>query len=279
MGRSNKRQKRKKQPTRRLCKPGESKLFYVKCRDAEGNICRHKMKIAADGHVMLLDHPRGEPGKTLCYYRLAGIAPCGCYSVLSQLQSRGKQLYRDAGWEESNWSFSGAAKGGIWPSQAKGTSNFLEGLTRAGSACSAAKAVLRTGGCFAQHVREHRKKPVWVLSQDVERVRTIVLCGEPAWFSIWSRSERYVARAGGFIKACCSRGAILWDATLPGVAAMVVEGMESTSPGGSMLLRLTERLLDGWLGVLRGPTQGRATSTSSPASPGPPPSGPCPASP
>jgi hypothetical protein len=252
--------RQKHRQKRRARKQGESQIFYTKCVDGDGNVCRHRVKLMPDGHIALLDHERGEPAKTLAYYTLSGERPTGCYEVLHRVRARNSLLphlfFREA------------------RELPKDTMAFVVRHVEAARACRMLRQALRAPGVYAKLVRQAGRRALWVVSQDADRAHTVAACGEPAWFSLWARQRSYVTSAGGLVKSGVPAGAILWDATFPGVSPFVVGRKHASLSAEHMLVRLTKRLLRGWLNIIGEPkgelvvAAGAATS-SSPACPGP----------
>lgn len=218
-------------------RPGESKIFYVKCaHEVNGGtaVHRHRVKLTLKGRLTLLDHAHGEPEQVLCMHKLAGAAPRGCYAVLHRLQTSGARtiaLYQRG--------------------MPRETQRFLTACVEAANGVHTVRTALRAQRPCSGVLEHQLGRPVWAVSQDSSVVQTLLVKGEPAMFGLWTGRRPYVARSGGFVKVNSPSGAILWDAAFPGIELLAAQGTEKGTPGMLALVRLTEQVLRGWRGVLK----------------------------
>jgi hypothetical protein len=199
----------------------------------------------SDGHLALLDHPRGEPKRSLKRYELAGAAPTGCYGILALWQH-----YTTPRLAAGIGVALAAGIGVAWVGAR--TDPLLVHQPAVADACHVLRAALRWTSppfIYARRVCLPRGKPMWVISADRERADVVARHGPPAMLVGYAPADAVCAREG-FVRADVQGGAILWDITLPGMNEFIAQGESVKLPGPLVLLRLTRRLLNGWQGVL-----------------------------
>lgn len=210
---------------------GESSLFHVHCASPDGEPRKHRVRLAADGHIMFLDHERGELHRSLHHFKLAGTTPSGCYAALLKWQVNLAGRFQPV------------------------ACALIEQHVTAAGAARALRTFLRGG--TARFTREwHRRgKPIWLIS----RASTLDLSAAPASLGVLRLPAILrvayaggVVHWGGFVAVRNKAGpTLVWDVTVPGIQQLVAPGTSGDLPGVLALRRISRQVLAGWRGLVQ----------------------------
>ena len=209
---------------------GESLVYGIACVDATGAPGRHRVKLSADGRVMVLDHSRAELTRTLLCHELSGEAPDGCYAILAAVRGHPPVWVRGDTWRSAR------------------SSGFAGQLIVARHGVAGLRALLRAGGLHVYPVKSAASPSVWVISANRAKAEAVASADLPVGPLV---GKRTLVSFGGFVVVRVPHmGRICWDVALPGVSNLLSQGSELVLPGPLALVRLSRQLLRGWRGVL-----------------------------